>query len=143
MDQNKLVSIGKAASLAGVHPDTLRQWEKNGQIECVRTKGNHRRYKVADLRGAEKDNIKWDRFSELWNKYECYVLRSDEKGLNEWLYFYEDCNPDFAEARETAKSEISDDLTAIKYAMVMMIRSQMVTEYNRIVEVAAAAAADE
>ena len=45
----QLVSIGKAASLLGVHPDSLRNWEKSGAIKVYRTPGNHRRFSVEEL----------------------------------------------------------------------------------------------
>ncbi len=45
------VSIGKAAKELGVHPDTLRRWEKQGKIEVERTPTGFRRYDLAKLRG--------------------------------------------------------------------------------------------
>lgn len=130
MDQDKLIGIGKAAILLGVHPDTLRQWEKNGQIKSMRTKGNHRRYRVADLKTAEKDNVKWDRFVELYKKYKSHELVLNEKGLNEWLYFCEDHNFALERAQKTARSEILNDVIAIKYVLVMVLREQMEKEYD-------------
>ena len=50
-----LVSIGKAARICGVHPDTLRTWERLGKIKPIRTKGGHRRYKLSDLIEDTKD----------------------------------------------------------------------------------------
>lgn len=46
----QLISIGKAASLLGVHPDTLRNWEKSGKVQVYRTPGNHRRYSLDELK---------------------------------------------------------------------------------------------
>ncbi|MHB8191392.1 MAG: MerR family DNA-binding transcriptional regulator [Ferrimicrobium sp.] len=46
----RLVSIGIAAQELGVHPDTLRRWEEEGQIEPPeRTPGGRRRYDLAKL----------------------------------------------------------------------------------------------
>ncbi|KKN14018.1 hypothetical protein LCGC14_1000410 [marine sediment metagenome] len=55
-----LFSIDKAAQKCGVHPDTLRRWEKEGRLKPVRTKGNHRRYCIEDLldvRSQEKNDV--------------------------------------------------------------------------------------
>jgi MerR family transcriptional regulator/heat shock protein HspR len=41
--------ISVAAELAGVHPQTLRIYERRGLIEPYRTPGGTRRYSVADL----------------------------------------------------------------------------------------------
>jgi len=51
------VRIGIAAELKGVSPSTLRRWEKEEKLTPIgRTKGGHRRYKMACLLGKkEKD----------------------------------------------------------------------------------------
>jgi len=38
-----------AADLCGVHPQTLRSWEKEGKITAHRTIGNQRRFKLEEL----------------------------------------------------------------------------------------------
>ncbi len=45
----KLVSIGKAADLLGLHVDTLREWDKEGKLTPVKTFGNHRRYRLEEI----------------------------------------------------------------------------------------------
>ncbi len=41
--------ISVAAELAGVHPQTLRIYERKGLVEPARTQGGSRRYSAADL----------------------------------------------------------------------------------------------
>lgn len=41
--------ISVAAELAGVHPQTLRIYERKGLVEPARTGGNSRRYSDADI----------------------------------------------------------------------------------------------
>jgi putative resolvase len=48
---NMKVGIGKAAEILGVHPETLRRWEKSGKIEVERTPTNRRQYDLSILYG--------------------------------------------------------------------------------------------
>ena len=45
----RLLTIGQAAELLGVHPLTMRNWSEKGTIRCLRTPGGHRRYRLRDL----------------------------------------------------------------------------------------------
>ncbi|MGK7872888.1 MAG: IS607 family transposase [Xenococcaceae cyanobacterium] len=48
--EKRLVKIGEAAKLLGTTPDTLRKWEKTGEILPARkTKGGTRYYQVSEL----------------------------------------------------------------------------------------------
>ena len=51
MEQNEraLYIISVAAELAGVHPQTLRIYERKGLIEPARTQGRSRRYSDRDI----------------------------------------------------------------------------------------------
>ncbi len=40
------VSATEAGKYYSVHPETLREWAKNGRIEFRKTPGGHRRYKI-------------------------------------------------------------------------------------------------
>lgn len=44
-----LFVISVAAELAGMHPQTLRVWERRGLVEPFRTPGGTRRYSQADI----------------------------------------------------------------------------------------------
>jgi len=48
-DQRALYVISVAAELAGVHPQTLRIYERKGLIEPSRTQGRSRRYSDHDI----------------------------------------------------------------------------------------------
>ena len=41
--------ISEAAFLLGVHPTTIRRWDKGGKIKCIRTIGNHRRISKEEI----------------------------------------------------------------------------------------------
>ena len=51
------VGIGVAAQELGVHPETLRRWEKMGKIEVERTPTGFRRYDLAKLRGLAPHRV--------------------------------------------------------------------------------------
>lgn len=43
------VSIGQAASLLGVTPNTVRRWEDEGKITSTRTPGGQRRFEMSEI----------------------------------------------------------------------------------------------
>ena len=45
----ELISPQNTAKMLGVCIATLRNWEKDGKIKCVRTMGGHRRYKLEEV----------------------------------------------------------------------------------------------
>ena len=48
-DQHAVYVISVAAELAGVHPQTLRIYERRGLLSPARTSGGNRRYSDADI----------------------------------------------------------------------------------------------
>ncbi len=48
-DRRAVYIISVAAELAGVHPQTLRIYERKGLVQPHRTSGNTRRYSAADI----------------------------------------------------------------------------------------------
>jgi DNA-binding transcriptional MerR regulator len=48
-DRRAVYIISVAAELAGVHPQTLRIYERKGLVRPYRTRGNTRRYSEADI----------------------------------------------------------------------------------------------
>ena len=52
------VSIGRAAMLLGVSVVTMRRWDKNDVITpAYRTAGNHRRYRLSDIRRLRGETV--------------------------------------------------------------------------------------
>jgi putative resolvase len=41
--------IAQAAKLIGVHPNTLRRWEREGKLKPARTLGGERRYTTEEI----------------------------------------------------------------------------------------------
>jgi len=56
--ENKIVKIKEAADIRGVSQNTLRNWEKDGKIQAVRTLGKHRRYNLAELKALVDVQLK-------------------------------------------------------------------------------------
>ncbi len=48
-DEKPTLRLSEAASLLGVHPDTLRRWADAGQVPCTRTPGGERRFLRTDI----------------------------------------------------------------------------------------------
>ena len=44
-----LYSVSEAGLLLGVHPETIRRWDKEEKIKCSRTIGNHRRVSKEEI----------------------------------------------------------------------------------------------
>ena len=53
-DRRAVYVISVAAELAGVHPQTLRIYERKGLIDPARTVGGSRRYSERDIRRLER-----------------------------------------------------------------------------------------
>src|SRR5688572_29868023 len=60
-DERAIYIISVAAELAGVHPQTLRVYERKGLVQPSRTQGNTRRYSQRDI-----DRLR--RITELTNE---------------------------------------------------------------------------
>jgi len=48
-ENEKLLSMAKTCDLLNVSHETLRNWDSDGTLKAVRTKGGHRRYKKSDI----------------------------------------------------------------------------------------------
>lgn len=49
LEKDKLLSMAETCSLLNVSQETLRNWDADGTLKPVRTKGGHRRYKQSDI----------------------------------------------------------------------------------------------
>ena len=47
--EGRVYSPSQAAQLLGVASDTLRDWQRNGLVDCVRNRRGYRRYRPADI----------------------------------------------------------------------------------------------
>lgn len=49
-DTKKLLNINQVAEIFGVHPDTLRRWDREGKLKSIRIgKRGHRKYSKTDI----------------------------------------------------------------------------------------------
>lgn len=82
-----LINIGKVSEMLGVCITTIRRWEKLNKIKSIRTLGNHRRYKLSEIKNLienkKRINIIYSRVSSLGQK-------NDLKYQTEYLKKY--CN---------------------------------------------------
>jgi len=46
---DKLINIKTTAEMLGVTTTTLRNWGSTDKLKIIRTKGNHRRYRLSDV----------------------------------------------------------------------------------------------
>ena len=46
----KYFTTSEAAKALGVSPQTIRRWENEGRLRCIRTRGNHRRIPYVEIR---------------------------------------------------------------------------------------------
>jgi predicted site-specific integrase-resolvase len=57
--QNKLVTVRKAASDLGIHPNTLRRWSNSGVVAVVRLPNNRhdRRFSVETIEALMQEEL--------------------------------------------------------------------------------------
>lgn len=121
-----LYIISVAAELAGVHPQTLRIYERKGLIEPARTQGRSRRY-------SEKDIALLRRIQELTNEGVSLVgvrkiidLESDlaraQARIRELEQALDRARDDLVEAVQQAHREHRRDLVPVPRAVVQVRR---------------------
>lgn len=107
--------ISVAAELAGVHPQTLRIYERKGLVEPARTQGGSRRYSDADIELLRRIQELTDQGLNLAGVKRVMALEDELARLRRQL----------DEARETAERAIEDahrqhrrDLVPLSQAVV-------------------------
>ncbi|MBM3658026.1 MAG: MerR family transcriptional regulator [Actinobacteria bacterium] len=124
--ERALYIISVAAELAGVHPQTLRIYERKGLIEPQRTQGRSRRY-------SEKDIALLRRIQELTNEGVSLVgvrkiidLENDlaraQARIRELQQALDRAHEDLVEAVQQAHREHRRDLVPVPRAVVQVRR---------------------
>jgi len=118
-DERALYIISVAAELAGVHPQTLRIYERKGLIEPARTVGRSRRY-------SDRDIALLRRIQELTNEgvglagvQRILELEAEVARLTADL---EDARREAREAVERVHRSYRRDLVPVSHAVVPMRR---------------------
>lgn len=62
INPSRLIKIKEAANLLGVHPATLRRWDKEGRLKAVRIGSRRnvgdRRYRLEDIENFISEGLK-------------------------------------------------------------------------------------
>ena len=77
--KDKLLSIGKASNMLGVHPNTLRDWSDNLKIESVKTPGGHRKFPLSEVQKHMGNEEKGQEDAGNRTAIYCRVSRYDQK----------------------------------------------------------------
>jgi MerR family transcriptional regulator, heat shock protein HspR len=126
-DTRALYVISVAAELAGVHPQTLRIYERKGLIEPARTSGRSRRY-------SDRDIALLQRIQELTNEGVSLVgvqkildlesLLADARARIEQLEAaLDDAQRDMRDAVEAAHKQYRRDLVPLRQSTVVRFSS--------------------
>jgi len=62
------VNTRKAVEILGVHPNTLRSWDKNGKIKTIRTPTGQRLYDISDFMQQKRRVVCYSRVSSAKQK---------------------------------------------------------------------------
>ncbi|MFI5054488.1 MAG: heat shock protein transcriptional repressor HspR [Acidimicrobiia bacterium] len=121
-DERALYIISVAAELAGVHPQTLRIYERKGLIEPSRTEGRSRRYSDRDIALLQRiQELTTDGVSLagvrriLALEAEIEVLKAQVAGLHDSL----------ARARDELQAAVRDVHRSYRRDLVPVSRSVM------------------
>lgn len=111
--------ISVAAELAGVHPQTLRIYERKGLVEPARTRGGSRRYSDADIARLQRIQELTDQGLNLAGVKRVMELEAEIERLRGEL----------AQARREAAEAVAE--THRQYRRELVPLRQAITLYRR------------
>jgi len=125
-DQRALYIISVAAELAGVHPQTLRIYERKGLIEPRRTEGRSRRYSDRDIALLQRIQELTNEGVSLAGVRKILELEADIEELQDRVAALDDA---LARARDDLQTAVRDvhrsyrrDLVPVSRAVVRVPR---------------------
>ena len=125
-DQRALYIISVAAELAGVHPQTLRIYERKGLIEPSRTEGRSRRYSDRDIALLQRIQELTNEGVSLAGVRKVLELESDLDELRERIAALEAALVTAQEERQAAVRDVHRsyrrDLVPVSRAVVRVPR---------------------
>ena len=104
-DQRALYIISVAAELAGVHPQTLRIYERKGLIEPSRTEGRSRRYSDRDIALLQRIQELTNDGVSLAGVRRILELEAEVEALRDRLAALDDA---LAQARDEVQTAVRD-----------------------------------
>ena len=111
--------ISVAAELAGVHPQTLRIYERKGLVEPARTVGGSRRYSDADIRQLRRIQQLTNEGLNLAGVKRVLELEAE---LDELRRILDDTRAAAQVALDRTHRQYRRDLVPLKQAMVLYDR---------------------
>ncbi|MCC5951098.1 MAG: MerR family transcriptional regulator [Acidimicrobiia bacterium] len=114
-DRRALYVISVAAELAGVHPQTLRIYERKGLLQPARTQGGSRRYSEADIEHLRRINELTEMGLNLAGVKRVLELEAELEQLRREL---DEARAQQVEAVERTRREFRRDLVPLRQAVV-------------------------
>lgn len=113
--------ISVAAELAGVHPQTLRIYERKGLVDPARTQGGSRRYSDDDIEQLRRITDLTEEGLNLAGVRRVMELEAENRRLQEAL----------AEARERAREAVAEVERRNRFELVPVNQSVVLYQARR------------
>lgn len=94
MSKNCYISSKEACKILGVHPLSLRNWDKSGKIECIRTPGGKRLYDINTYLNKQKPKESTDKI-KLKICYCRVSTRNQKDDLERQIKFMKEKYPEY------------------------------------------------